>query len=264
MPPAERRAAPRRAARTRGIPSRPPRDRFFILTNADGAEDFKIVTAPIDARAAALARPRPACARPADPQLHVYKDYLVRLEREDGLPRIVIRHLAAGEEHAIAFDEEAYSLGILDGFEFDTTTLRFTYSSMTTPTRVYDYDMATRDPRAAQGSRDPVRPRPGRLRHAARLRAGAGRRDGAGVAALSQGHQARRQRAPACSTATAPTASRFRPPSASAGCRWSIAASSMPSPMSAAARTRAIAGTRTDAARRRSTPSGTSSRRLII
>ena len=49
-----------------------------------------------------------------------------------------------GEEHAIEFDEEAYSLGMLDGFEFDTTMLRFTYSSMTTPPRVYDYDMATR------------------------------------------------------------------------------------------------------------------------
>ena len=69
----------------------------------------------------------------------------MRLEREGSLPRIVIRHLATGEEHAIAFDEEAYSLGMLDGFEFDTTTLRFTYSSMTTPTRVYDYDMATRE-----------------------------------------------------------------------------------------------------------------------
>ena len=74
----------------------------------------------------------------------VYKDYLVRLEREASLPRIVIRHLATGEEHAIAFDEEAYALGTSDGFEFDTTTLRFSYSSMTTPNRVYDYDMATR------------------------------------------------------------------------------------------------------------------------
>ena len=104
--------------------------------------------------------------------LTVYKDYLVRLERENGLPRIVIRHLATGEEHAIAFDEEAYSLGMIDGYEFDTTTLRFTYSSMTTPARVYDYDMATRDARAAQGGGDPLRPRSRRLRDAAGLRAG--------------------------------------------------------------------------------------------
>jgi oligopeptidase B len=56
----------------------------------------------------------------------------------------VVRELADGAEHAIAFDEEAYALGMSGGYEFDTTTLRFTYSSMTTPTQTYDYDMATR------------------------------------------------------------------------------------------------------------------------
>ncbi|MEX0852439.1 MAG: S9 family peptidase, partial [Bauldia sp.] len=118
-------------------------ERFFILTNAGGAEDFKVVTAP-------MATPDRRYWRDLVPHkpgrlildFTVYKDFLVRLERESSLPRIVIRHLATGEEHAIAFGEEAYSLGIAGGFEFDTTTLRFSYSSMTTPTQVYDYDMA--------------------------------------------------------------------------------------------------------------------------
>jgi oligopeptidase B len=73
-----------------------------------------------------------------------FAGHLVRFEREDGLPRIVIRRLADGAEHAIAFDEEAYSLGMSAGYEFDTTTLRFTYSSMTTPAQVFDYDMEQR------------------------------------------------------------------------------------------------------------------------
>ncbi len=120
-------------------------DRFFILTNADGAEDFKIVTAPV----ATPGRRYWTDYIPHVPgrlilNFTIYKDYLVRLEREGSLPRIVIRQLATGAEHEIAFDEEAYSLGMLDGFEFDTTTLRFVYSSMTTPTQVYDYDMARR------------------------------------------------------------------------------------------------------------------------
>jgi oligopeptidase B len=121
-------------------------DRFYILTNAGGAEDFKIVTAPVE-------RPGRRHWQPLVPHVPgrlilsftVYKDWLVRLEREASLPRIVVRHLASGEEHTIAFAEEAYALGIVDGFEFDTTNLRFTYSSMTTPARVYDYDMATRE-----------------------------------------------------------------------------------------------------------------------
>lgn len=118
---------------------------FIILTNTDDAEDFKIVTAPV-------ATPGRENWRDIVPHrggrliLHqiAFKDFLVYLEREAGLPRITIRQTATGEEHAIAFDEEAYSLGIIDGYEFDTTTLRFVYSSMTTPSCVYDYDMAKR------------------------------------------------------------------------------------------------------------------------
>jgi oligopeptidase B len=70
--------------------------------------------------------------------------HLVRLERANALASIVIRELGSGEEHIIKFDEAAYSLDIFDGFEFDTTTLRFAYSSMTTPTEIYDYDMTSR------------------------------------------------------------------------------------------------------------------------
>ncbi len=121
-------------------------DTLYILTNAGGAEDFKIVTAPVSApgrdnwtdlvphRAGVLIL-----------GLTLYERFMVRLEREGGLPRIVVRELATGAEHAIAFDEEAYSLGLSGGYEFETTTLRFTYSSMTTPDRVYDYDMASRE-----------------------------------------------------------------------------------------------------------------------
>jgi len=68
----------------------------------------------------------------------------VRLERANALPAIIIRDLGAGDEHAIAFDEAAYSLDTMGGYEFDTTNLRFSYSSMTTPSEVYDYDMADR------------------------------------------------------------------------------------------------------------------------
>ncbi|WP_336799418.1 S9 family peptidase [Kaistia sp. MMO-174] len=121
-------------------------DTLYILTNAGGAEDFKIVTAPV----ASPGRENWVDLVPHVPGtlilgMTVYKDYMVRLERFAGLPRIIVRALASGEEHAIAFDEEAYSLGMGDGYEFDTSTLRFTYSSMTTPSRVYDYDMATRE-----------------------------------------------------------------------------------------------------------------------
>ena len=120
-------------------------DQLYILTNADGAIDFKVVTAP-------LASPERANWRDLVPyregiyvlDVELYAGHMVRLERANALPAIVIRDLATGEEHAIAFDEAAYSLDTMGGYEFDTTNLRFSYSSMTTPSEVYDYDMVKR------------------------------------------------------------------------------------------------------------------------
>jgi oligopeptidase B len=120
-------------------------DELFILTNADGAIDFKIVTAP-------LTSPERANWRDLIPyregvyviDFELYSGHLVRLERANALPAIIIRDLNHGEEHAIAFDEAAYSLDTMGGYEFDTSNIRFTYSSMTTPSEVYDYDMASR------------------------------------------------------------------------------------------------------------------------
>jgi oligopeptidase B len=120
-------------------------DELFVLTNADGAIDFKIVTAP-------LKSPERANWRDLIPHrvgvyvmdIELYAGHLVRLERANALPSIVIRDLKTGDEHAIAFAEAAYSLDTMGGYEFDTTNLRFSYSSMTTPSEVYDYDMADR------------------------------------------------------------------------------------------------------------------------
>jgi oligopeptidase B len=121
-------------------------DQLFIHTNADDAIDFKIVTAP-------LATPERANWRDLIPHrpgvfiidIELYSGHLVRLERANALPSIVIRDLATSQEHAIAFDEAAYSLDALGGYEFNTTQIRFAYSSMTTPSEVFDYDMVSRE-----------------------------------------------------------------------------------------------------------------------
>ena len=142
------RVAPREAGLRYGVEHHPALDgveSLVIETNADGAEDFKIVTAP-------LATPGRAHWRDLVPHkpgrlllsATVLRGHLVRLEREDGLPRLVVRTLADGTEHAVAFAEEAYSLGFDPGHGFDKTEIRFTYSSMTTPAEVWDYDVASR------------------------------------------------------------------------------------------------------------------------
>ena len=121
-------------------------DVFFILTNTDGAKDFKVMSAPVQ---------NPERENWTDLVPHesgrlilsimAFERHLIRLERKDGLPRIVVRERASGSEHTIAFDEEAYSLGLSGSYEYDTDTIRFSYSSMTTPAQVFDYNMATRE-----------------------------------------------------------------------------------------------------------------------
>jgi oligopeptidase B len=120
-------------------------ERLFIMTNSAGAEDFRICEAPVtDPRMETWREVLPHKPGRLILDLVAFAGHLVRFEREDGLPRIVIRRLDGGSEHGIAFDEEAYALGMSPGYEFDTTTLRFTYSSMTTPAQVFDYDMESR------------------------------------------------------------------------------------------------------------------------
>lgn len=121
-------------------------DVFYILTNADGAKDFKIMSVPV--ATPEKANWKEVVAHKAGRLLlghSAYKNHLVWLERENSLPRIVIRDRQTGEEHAIAFDEEAFSLGLSGSPEYDTEVIRFSYSSMTTPTQLYDYNMRTRE-----------------------------------------------------------------------------------------------------------------------
>lgn len=117
---------------------------FFIRTNIDGAVDFKIMRAELSASA-------PEAWTDVVPHkpgrlvlgLFALRDYLVRLDRENGLPRITIRNRRDGSEHQIEFDEAAFSLGLSGGYEYDTAELRFSYASPSTPSQVFDYNIAT-------------------------------------------------------------------------------------------------------------------------
>ena len=76
-------------------------DRLIITTNSEAAEDFRIVQAPLDAPGLENWRE----IVPHKPgrliiDVAVFKDFMARLEREDGLPRIVItplREVADGD-----------------------------------------------------------------------------------------------------------------------------------------------------------------------
>ena len=120
-------------------------DRLLILTNADDAEDFKIVEAP-------LAHPQRRHWRDLVPHrpgrlildLAAYRDHAVRMEREDALPRIVVTELASGAEHTIEIEDEAYHLSLLHGYEFDTRAIHYSSSTPAAPAHTWRYEMDTR------------------------------------------------------------------------------------------------------------------------
>jgi oligopeptidase B len=114
---------------------------LYMLTNAGGAEDFKIVTAAAEAPGVDWVDLVPHVPGVLILDVIVLSNHLVRLERSEGLPRIVVRDLRDGREWTVRFDEEAYSLGVSAGYEFDTASVRFTYSSPTTPQRTYELDL---------------------------------------------------------------------------------------------------------------------------
>ena len=123
---------------------------LLIMTNADGAEDYKLVTAPIASPERAFWRDLvvPDAGVLLEDVL-VARGFIARAERERGLPRLVVstcdEHNRVTDEHVIVFNEEAYELDVVNTRDATDDTLRFTYTSMTTPTRVFDYDVRTRE-----------------------------------------------------------------------------------------------------------------------
>ena len=119
-------------------------DRFVIRTNADGALDYKLVTAA----EGELGRAAWQDLVPHRPGRFIagfslFAGYLVHTERVDALDRIVVTERQTGAARPLAMEEEAYCLSLSDGYEFETTVLRYVYDSPREPRQVFDYDMAS-------------------------------------------------------------------------------------------------------------------------
>ncbi len=124
-------------------------DRFYIRTN-DGAENFRLMSTPVSA----TGRAHWAEVIPHRPGVfldgfEVFENFLVTAERKDGLRQIRVipwQQLSGGEGgHYLEFDEPAYSVFPGNNPEFETDTLRYDYSSLTTPRSTFDYQMESRE-----------------------------------------------------------------------------------------------------------------------
>lgn len=120
-------------------------DRLIIRTNADGAEDFKLVAAPLSAPHRAnwrdLVSHRPGVT------LFTHRclaSRLVRVERENGVPRIVLRRHADGEEETAPVDAELFRLQLLPSNEFDAQSIRYSISTPLRPNEAHEHDFSRR------------------------------------------------------------------------------------------------------------------------
>ncbi len=137
------------------------RGRFTIRTNA-GARNFRLMEADEDRIERAAWRELVAHRDDVLVEgFELFRDHLVVAERHEGLTRLRVRPWAVGTagddsaaddpaaggdrgDHHVSFDEAAYAVWIGTNREPETATLRFQYSSLSTPPSVYDYDMTTR------------------------------------------------------------------------------------------------------------------------
>jgi oligopeptidase B len=120
-------------------------DSFYIVTN-DDAVNFKLVKTPV-------ATPSKDHWQTIIPHrddvllsgVSTFADHLVIYERQAGLPTVRVQKLSTGEEHALSFPEPTYSVWEATNPEFHTNILRFSYSSMITPSSVFDYNLDTQE-----------------------------------------------------------------------------------------------------------------------
>ena len=121
-------------------------DYFYILSN-DHAKNFRLMRTPV-------ARPgrdnwEEVIPHRADVLLEdfeFFRDYLVLTERKDGLVQLRVRPWTGSgqNEYYLDFGEPAYLAYVSTNLEFNTPVLRYGYTSLTTPSSTYDYDMKTR------------------------------------------------------------------------------------------------------------------------
>ena len=117
---------------------------FYVRTNL-GAKNFRLMKTPL-ARTAVENWREVVPHRPDVflEDMEIFKDHLVLVERREGLLRLRVKPWSGTGEHEVQFAEPAYMAYPGPNFDFDTTVVRYIYSSMTTPMSVYDYDMAAR------------------------------------------------------------------------------------------------------------------------
>lgn len=122
-------------------------DSFYIVTNKDGATNFKLMKTNEELTAKnyweeVIPHRKDVLLEGID----IFKNYLVISERSNGLTQINIRPWNAQENaYYLPFPNETYTAYTTTNVDFDTNQLRFGFQSMATPASVMEINMNTKE-----------------------------------------------------------------------------------------------------------------------
>ena len=121
-------------------------DYFYIITNKDEAQNFKLMKTEVNKTASEhWQEVIPHREDVLLEDMDIFKNYLVLSERYNGLNRIRIMSWDNQEDYYLPFDNETYTAYTGTNPDFDTNILRYGYNSLTTPASVIDFDMKTKE-----------------------------------------------------------------------------------------------------------------------
>lgn len=119
-------------------------DHFYFHTNLNKATNFQIMRTPIDQTSSEFWEPLlPHREDVLVEDIELFDQYWVVNERENGLSRLRIIRWDNTADYYLPIEEETYALNISFNPEFKSTQLRYVFNSLTTPSSVIEFDMAS-------------------------------------------------------------------------------------------------------------------------
>ncbi len=119
---------------------------FYVLTNKDGATNFKLMKTSENTTSSEnwkefLAHREDVLLE----DIEIFKEYLVISERDNGLNKMKITRWDGKESYELPFNSETYVAFPYVNLDYDTETLRYLYNSITAPYSIIDFNMRTKE-----------------------------------------------------------------------------------------------------------------------
>ena len=121
-------------------------DTFYVITNADGAENFKLQkTLETQTEKSHWQDVLPYRPNVLIEDIEIFKEYCVINERENGLNKLRIMSWNGNEDYYLPFVSETYTAHLGNNPEFNSDVMRYSFTSLTTPNSVIDYNLKTQE-----------------------------------------------------------------------------------------------------------------------